>query len=133
MAVGTLLGFDDGLESAVGHAGAVKGHGAFLADLGYAGIGEDLGIDLVAVGAGFEDGVGEDDGLAGVGSGEGGKGDETFLGLEGLAEAFAVLEGAVLSPDGGGLAGHGAVGFYFVLGDGEDESVDVFGHGVWVL
>lgn len=130
---GRLLGFHDGLESAVGHAGAVKGHGALLTELGHAGIGEDLGIDFVAVGAGFEDGVGEDDGLAGFGSGHGGKGDEAFLALQCLAGALAVLEGAVLAPDSGGLAGDGAVFFYFVLSDGEDESVDVFGHGGWFL
>lgn len=120
--------FDDGLEAAVGHALAVHDAFGFAAHGGEAFVFHDGFVGFVAVGFGFEDSPCEDDDFVLFGFGQFGEGNHG-VGFHVVAGAFEVAEGAVFLPDFAGFGGDAAVVGESGFGDGEDESVDVLGHG----
>lgn len=120
----------DRLEPATGHAFEIEWRVLGIAHLVQPRVGHDLFVHAVAVFARLVDDVGENDSLAGFDLREFRKRGGHSGHVEIVAGAFDVFEGAVFLPKLAGFSGDFAIGRKLGLFDGENESVDIAGHGV---
>ena len=126
---------DECFEATPGRSFAVEGHVVGIAHGGDAWVGEDLFVRRIAMLAGFEDNVSEDDDFIGFGFRELRKRDHSRRGHV-VAHALAVFQRAMLPPDLARLGGHLFVGGELAFGNGEDVSINVLAHcvcSVWYL